>query len=345
MSNKRHLKQSHKQKHGQFYTSKANEMLTGWERLVQNKVALDPFCGNGDLLDWALNNGASKAKGYDIEPQQPFYNKNDSLMNPPDYTGAFLVSNPPYLASNKCRHGDKSPYEKWKQSDYYKCHLASLWPLCEEGILILPSNFFCESNSKARQLFFSHYEIVEAKYWNQPIFEDATTGIVAFHFRKGSGLSFPCTIYPENKTITMELSAKDGYMHGRDFFAYINGPQYDIERVLIDGTPNTNIVVGCLDKGKYPTGFHYNAGAPITVKKSVITTYQVSVPFELTEEQQKKVIEVANAKLNHYRSLYDGMFLSNYLGANQKILSQYYAKMLLCRAIDSVLQNVNTLPI
>jgi hypothetical protein len=337
---KRHLLTTEKQYKGQYYTTVANKLLNGWEKYTEGKCVLDPFVGAGDLLRWASN--AKKVTGYDIDPAAPGALLNDSLMDPPDYTGSFLISNPPYLSSNKCRDGDKRPYQKWGQSDYYKCHLASLLPNnCEEGILILPSNFISESNAKARELFFSDYEILELRYWREPTFEDTNTGIVAFVFKKASTRVpkrvVPTTLYPQNVSFDMTLERRYKWLWGQDFFDTLNSANdYEYTRA-VEVVPNTNIVVGCLDNGRYSTGFHYNEEDPIIVKKSVITTFQLMTPYEFTLEEQKEIVRVANELLANFREQYHSMFLSNYLGATQKIMSQTYAFRLVNAATDIVL--------
>lgn len=76
------------------------------------------------------------------------------------------------------------------------------------------------------------------------------------------------------------------------------------------------------------------------VPKTVITNFQVNtVGFSLTSEEQQKVIEVANQKLQHMRSEYHSMFLSNYMGATQKIMSVSIAKAFLSDAVHSALDN------
>lgn len=350
LETKRHLLTTEKQYLGQYFTTNADNILLGWEHLVKDKEIIDPFAGGKDLINWAMHNGAQKYYAYDIEPKSSDIIQNDSLMTPPSYEGKFVISNPPYLASNKCRNGDKRPYKKWDQSDYYKCHMASLYPTCEEGILIVPSNFLSESNRKAREMFLFNYNIIDCKYWNEPVFDDATTGITAFHFKKKdvsshSKQTFSCVLLPENKSFQMELEKKYGYLFGKEFFDHIDVSMYNINAATIgDDCPNTNIIIGFLDNGKYKTGFHYNDGECLYVKPTVITTYQVNVEGVcLSVNEQKEVIRVANDILNRYRAKYHSMFLSNYLGANQKILSQSYAKKILSKSIDIVLDRISIL--
>jgi methylase of polypeptide subunit release factors len=38
---------------------------------------------------------------YDIEPKQSYIIQRDTLKNPPNYDGKFILTNPPYIARNK----------------------------------------------------------------------------------------------------------------------------------------------------------------------------------------------------------------------------------------------------
>lgn len=341
---KRHTKQNSKQSLGQYFTTNADRILSGFEHYVIGKDVVDPFSGNWDLLSWASKNGATSIYGYDIDPKNEDTEQRDSLKNPATNYGKMVITNPPYLAANKSKGAYKEIFGKWKQSDLYKCFLASLARLdTDEAIVIIPSNFFCESNSKARDVLFSDYDITYAKYWREQVFDDATTGVCAIHLKRREGFNygrqeFDCLILPENKTVKMMLERQYGYIHGGHEVALLD-KSYQFEKAEDPATlPNTNIVVGCLDNGKYKLGFHYSTGAAIITPKTVITTFQVnSVGFLLTEEDQREVIAVANQNLSRLRAKYESMFLSNYMGATQKIMSVNIAKALLSDAVKSVI--------
>lgn len=337
---KRHIITSKKQYLGQYFTTEAEKILDGWEHYVDGKHVIDPFVGNKDLLSWATRAGARSTLGYDIDPQYDDVISNDSLINPPDYKDCFLISNPPYLAANKCRTGDKRPYQIWKQSDYYKCHIASLrLRNCSEGILIIPSNFFSESNATIRNLFFKDYKILEMRYWREKVFKDTNHGITAFVFKSDSQDStrqVPFELFPEGTKDIMILEEKYKWLWGQEFFDYLEDNWLGLHK-YISGESNTNIIVGCLDNGKYPTGFHYNDGEPRKTPKSVITTFQLNSNYPLATDVQKKIVRLANERLEYFREKYHSMFLSNYLGATQKILSQKYAIGLLNGAATEII--------
>ena len=73
---------------GQFFTTNADYILHGLNSFVKGKDIIDPFAGNGDLLNWALKNNAKKVIGFDcdsrfVDNKKVFFN--DSLASPKEY--------------------------------------------------------------------------------------------------------------------------------------------------------------------------------------------------------------------------------------------------------------------
>jgi hypothetical protein len=345
---KRHTVQNAKQSMGQYFTKNAERIMSGFESYVSGKDIIDPFSGEWDLLMWAKGNGSKSITGYDIDPKNSDTIRFDSLIQHADYTGRMVLTNPPYLSANKSKGKYKDVYSRWEQNDLYKCFLASLSRRnASEAIVIIPSNFLCESNSRARDTLFSDYDIVKAKYWREQVFDDATTGVCALYLKRSGDIlcrgiqDFECEILPEGKTIRMVLEREFDYIHGGEELSKLNR-SFDFERIEEDTEHvNTKIIVGCLDNGRYGLGFHMNSGPDIKVPKTVITTFQVnSVGISLTLDQQQRVVSLSNGRLFEMRKKYDGMFLSNYMGATQKIMSMNIAKTFLSDATKKVVDNV-----
>lgn len=49
---------------GQSFTTNADYVLQGLGGFVKVKTVIDPFAGNGGLLNWTLKNNAKKAVGW-----------------------------------------------------------------------------------------------------------------------------------------------------------------------------------------------------------------------------------------------------------------------------------------
>jgi len=329
---KRHTAQTHQQKMGQYFTTNADYILDGYESVVKNKTVIDPFAGGKDLLNWASRCGASNVIGYDLEPKSDDITQNDSIANPPQYSGV-VVSNPPYLSKNKFK-GDKGVFDQWGQNDLYKCHLASL-SNCDEAIVIIPSNFLCEGRATAREMLFKTHYIVSAKYWNTPVFEDATTGICVIHIKKGVRPYQRFQLYhgTENTSFEMKLEKRYNYLHGKDFLEIVQSVSGKFKVVKTDvgmSRPNTNIVLGLLDKGAWRLGLSYNEGEAIYCSPKSFTTYQLTLPGKtLSEDDQRKLVKEFNEILVSHRDRYHDMFLSNFMGPKQKILSRKMAHSLI----------------
>ena len=339
---KHNIEKTKKDLLGQYMTTNADVLLENYKGLVLDRVVLDPCEGHGDLTNWAWKNGATDIEGYDIEPvldhteYRDLYSTDQPL---PDYSGKLIVTNPPYLSSN--RSDDKTVFDTWKQNDLYKCYLATLsYHNVDEAIIIQPSNFLFESRSGAREMLFENYNIKQAEYWEHPVFDDAVIGIMTMHIQKkdfpqiGQDQNF--TIINRTKDISTDvtLEARYNYLDGKEFFDYIrNAPRHSFERVH-EGMdpPNSNIVLSIME-GTHGICLLYNDAEPIYTPEKSFTTYQINLPFELSEAEQREAVNEFNKILNGYRKQYDSRFLSNYIAAEQKILSRDYANKLLAKIL------------
>ena len=338
---KRHTTQDDKQRQGQYFTTNATELLKDLEDTVRNAIVCEPFAGGGDLVEWCYSNGAQGVKAYDIQPQNETIIVNDSIRTP-WYEGCdVVVTNPPYLSRNK--NQDKRPYEQWGQSDLYKCHLASIVASdIKEGIVILPSNFISESNSKIRDLFFSRFKLDFVRYYRYPVFDDATTGICVIKFSRWIPEAHMTVVidthYPD-KVVSKDyqLRKEYGWLPGLEFFEYIYADTQPLEVKILREGEGTNILISLLTNGKYPLGAHYNDGETFYASEKTFTTYQVKVNTDMSEDIQRNVVDKYNKMLYTYMNKYESLFLANYMGAEQKIKSRRYSGLLLSRCIKETM--------
>ena len=173
-----------KSKLGQFYT-------TNYEYILQNLIIpeettciIEPFAGNGDLLNFIKNKDKYTIESYDIEPKQDYIIKRDTLKNPPNYDNKFVLTNPPYLARNKC--DDKEIYNKYNTNDLYKCFLLDIIDSnCLGGIIIIPLNFISsirKSDIELRKLFLEKFNIVNLNIFEEQVFNDTKYSVCSFQF-------------------------------------------------------------------------------------------------------------------------------------------------------------------
>jgi hypothetical protein len=162
---------------GQYYTTNTQVILDGLTVPYRYTKIIEPFCGNGDLIDWWKSTQPTldiQVECYDIDPQTHYTIKRNTLLNPPDYNGSFILSNPPYLARNKS--DDKTLFDKYDQNDLYKCFIKTiLLCSCMGGILIVPLNFFCSiriSDIDLRKQFLETYQIIRMNLFDDAVFDD-----------------------------------------------------------------------------------------------------------------------------------------------------------------------------
>lgn len=328
---------------GIYNTEKADFLLENFTHLVSGREVVDPFVGEWHLMDWAEKNGATSARGYDVELTDKRTQHNDYFQEPVMIKdNELVVTNPPFLSSNRNKRGDRRPYEKFGQNDYYKCYLASLAQTnTNEAIIFMPTNFFCETSKKAREAFFKDYTIKYGEYWTQPTFDGVQISLCVIHIvrEKKTVHEFTLLNRTTDEEVNMSITSAYGYRSGKEFWDYIHdAPDYTLVKTD-DGMPqaNTNIVVSLLDGGSYGLGLYYNEGIPIYCRPKSFTTYQITTDLLITEEQQKEIVKDFNDTLDSYRNKYASMFLSNYIDAKQKIMSRTIAHGLLSKCIEKVI--------
>lgn len=331
------LSQSKQDLLGQYNTENVEEILKNFKHLCKNRKIVDPFVGEWHLLDWAKDNGATSLRGFDIEKLQQRTQLNDYFLTPIQIEESELViTNPPYLSSNRNKNGDKVPYVKFKQNDYYKCYLATLKETnTEEAVIIIPTNFFCETSKKAREVLFKDYTVVYGEYWTQSVFKGVNISICAIHVKKSKQKEHKFTMVerPSGFRVEMEISKFGDYRHGKEFFEFID----KVEPIKFNKTnigepaPNTNIIVSLLDKGKYGLGLTYNEGEPIYCNPKSFTTYQITSPIEISKDDQKRIVKEVNEKMKYFREKYRSFFLGYFIDAEQKILSRTFINKMITK--------------
>ena len=155
---------------GQFYTVNSSYILDGL--YLPPKTAscvIEPFAGKGDLVQWLTNQGNTlPVESYDIDPKNTSDTRRDTLMNPPNYKDSWIITNPPYLARNKC--DEKEIFDKYNTNDLYKCFITSLTrqEQCAGGIFIIPAGFFLSPRAldvRCRNDFLTKYKLLKVKYF------------------------------------------------------------------------------------------------------------------------------------------------------------------------------------
>lgn len=225
------LKEELEKELGQFYTKNSDYILKGLNLRREARI-VEPFVGEGDLLTWISMFEPSSIEVYDIDPRVDAI-RQDTLLNPPNYKGRYVVTNPPYLAKNKNKN--KTIYEKYKVGDLYKAFLKTLVEgEAEGGVVIVPLNFLCDRDNDIRSLFFEKYKITKMNIFEEQVFADTSYTVCSFSFEKGRHTqSFVADVYPSGDQIEIDIKPEYGYRIGGELYNDIES-EYKFGRLTLD---------------------------------------------------------------------------------------------------------------
>lgn len=294
---------------GQFYTTNSEYITQGLlDIFPSDGVVIDPFVGNGDLVRLVDN----KLEIYDIDPQIEGTIELDSLMNPVDYVGKWIFTNPPYLAKNK--NTDKTIYDKYRTDDLYKASLLSILD-CNGGIIILPLNFFSSDNGEVREKFLSKFKIVSVNVFEENVFDDTSYTVCAFSFIKEDNVeqNIKFKFFPTGKELDIKLIKSNQYKIGYEIYN-LKQSHIKIRRLLIgEEIPNSKIFLNAIDTGTELGKIRLSIREePFFGKKTDRAFATIIFDKTFTEEQQQLIVDEFNTRLNFYRDSYNSMFLTNY---------------------------------
>lgn len=334
------VSKTNKQKLGQFFTTNYKYILSNLS--IPNNITkiIEPFCGNGDLLNFfdtqeivsdtisgahlKNNNIFEKCKNkytlecYDIEPKHKYIIKRDTIKTPPNYSNAFIITNPPYLSRNKSEN--KEMFDKNDVNDLYKCHIKDLLtnnPI--GGIIIIPLNFFCSIRNmdiELRKKFLNTYIVKQLNIFEEQVFDDTTYTVCSFQYeyKPNSNQEIPITIYPSKKKLSFLLNEENNYTIGGEIYNIKDNDDYKITRLLEKETSNTNLVLKAIDDNENSKiKLEYVSDDKIYYGKISARTYAtLTITPKISDEIQKKIANEFNKYLNEKRDKYNSLFLTNY---------------------------------
>ena len=242
---------NNKQNLGQFYT-------TNWMKILKNlhlpKIGskiIEPFVGAGDLLTYCKTLKAPEdIECYDIDPiiSVPDAIQQDTLLNPPTYTGNTVITNPPYLARNKSKN--KDIFDKYKTNDLYKCFIKEIIkqkPV--SGIMIIPLNFWSGmriADSSIRGEFLQNYDITHLNIFTESVFDDTDYTVSSFSFvlnPNKTTRSIKTTIVGHQlKELTLNLKKEQKWVIGYDVLNTKQNPAIKFVRIVENQPKPPNMV-------------------------------------------------------------------------------------------------------
>lgn len=314
---------------GQFYSTKADYLFQGLFLETNIKKIIEPFAGDlhlGKYLEpFLTENPHIGIEYYDLIPKHSNIQARDTLLCPPDYSKAWVVTNPPFLARNK--NTEKTYYQKYNQNDLYKCFLISLIEgNCLGALLIIPLNFWCSSRQidvSMRQTFLQHYTVEKLNIFEEAVFDDTSYTVCSFKCIKKpipSSISqtIPTMVYPSQKKLSLVLQSTP--IIGLDIYHLPTSTKHRISRAISknkDSPGLTNIVIKCIDDNresricaKIVENKDRYIDETIGSKRRSYLTLVIEPPISLC--QQNKLVSSFNDTLEKYRDLYHSLFLTNY---------------------------------
>lgn len=332
---------SNKKNLGQFFTTNYEYILQNFN-IPDNVInIIEPFSGNCDLIKFIKNITKYNIEYYDIEPKLDYIIQRDTILNPPDYSNKFILTNPPYLARNKAK--DKILFDKYSQNDLYKCFIFNLINnQCLGGIIIIPLNFWCsirKNDIELRKKFLNIYNILNINIFEETVFDDTSYTICSFQFeikkqKKDLDIniifnnlninkdlnSINVIIYPSKKEIKISLNNDNNYIIGGEIYKLKQNKKYIINRLTsknIQYKLNTNILVKCIDDNiNNKIKLSYVSDDLIYIDEtpnlSSRTYATLVITPKLNKDEQLKLVNDFNTFLEDYREKYHSLFLTNY---------------------------------
>ena len=315
---------------GQFYTTNYNYILQNLELPENTTHIIEPFAGNGDILNFIENKEENKyeIECYDIEPKQSWITTRDTILNPPNYKSKFILTNPPYLARNK--NDNKILYDKYNVNDIYKCFIKEIiFQKPIGGIIIIPLNFWSsirKMDIKLRQCFLETFYVERVNIFEEKVFEDTTYSVCSMKFLLGQQKQNPIKfdIYPNSKKIEIIMDSKNNYTIGGEIYKFgLENNTYKVDRILKDSPQEfyTNILIKCIDdneNNKINAKIVDTKDIYIDTTKNKSSRSYMSLLIEpsIDINKQQKLVDNFNELLNKYRQKYNSLFLTNYRESN-----------------------------
>ena len=301
---------------GQFYSTNVDRILEGMS--VPHGVAVvEPFAGNLDLVRWSK---LDTVETYDVAPLHDCTTRRDTLIDPPDYSGKFVLTNPPYRS--RANNPDKTIYEKYNVSDLFNAFLCTIENAIG-GIVILPLIFFTAQKkmfAQSRDKFMSRFKITRINYFEEPVFDDTTTTIVSFQFEKSDIVLdeqiIQWNIYGDKHVVkTFTHHKKYDWLVGGYMFDLPQHPSIKISRRRPGKETScfvSNMTLRALDYRESPIHMKYIDDQNHKSKNSPGAYHTFEFNREFTPDKQKRIVDAFNEFLFEKREAHHSLFMAMY---------------------------------
>ncbi|WFA09587.1 Eco57I restriction-modification methylase domain-containing protein [Tissierella sp. Yu-01] len=313
---------SKKKELGQFYTTNAQYITDGLlDIFPEGATIVEPCAGNWDLLN--LVKDKYKVEAYDLDPKNDKTEKRDTLLNPLDYKGRWVLTNPPYL--HKTRTKERAVFEKYDVQDLYKASMLTMLE-AEGGILVIPLNFISDGDDEFRKRFLSKFMIKKFKVFEKPVFDDTTIPICAFSFIRceNSSQALDITFFPGKERKIFHIKYDEGYRVGIEVFN-LKQSSVEIKRLTTKSEvpPLTYLHLRTIDSGTEQGKIEMFLDRKECFNRGDSSSY-ITLTFDkyIPLKYQKALVRDFNKEFNVYRKKYNSMFMTCFKGCGRDMVQR-----------------------
>jgi hypothetical protein len=214
-------------------------------------------------------------------------------------------------------------------NDLYKCFLSSVVKQnnCRGGIFIIPAGFFFSPRDidvRCRHEFLSKYKLTKVKYFEETVFDDTSTTVVAIAFEKSANEMKEQTVewvlLPSKEVKQFTLSAKNDWIIGGEIYKLPIPDGISVRR-HVEGQPiktgeqQTFMTLNALDSGskdgRICMSYQANYIYPAKECSRSYATLRIQGKT-LSEEEQKQLCKEFTDFVEQKRQETNSFFLPQY---------------------------------
>lgn len=282
-----------------------NTVVQSFLQRIQLNSAIDPFAGQGDLLNLCKSEYGMSISGLDIQ-EDLGWPVNDSLKSIPKSEDSVCVTNPPYLANYSAKRKSMwnmvgEYFEETGRSDLYEIALDRCLESFDYIVAIIPETFLHSSYPKGRCAYISILE--------ENPFEDTTFPVCVTCWVPEAGQD-PLIFLNDDEVMRFSEMVRMKGEVSRNKRVVFNNPDGNVGLRVVDGTKAGDRI--CFVPA---TEFDYPRSS-IKVSSRLMT--YLDVPELNTEKEIADFCTRANAILESYRERSRDILLSGFKGNNKE---------------------------
>ena len=282
-----------------------NTVVQSFLQRIQLNSAIDPFAGQGDLLNLCKSEYGMSVSGLDIQ-EDLGWPVNDSLKLIPENAESVCVTNPPYLANYSAKRKSMwnmvgEYFEETGRSDLYEIALDRCLESFDYIVAIIPETFLHSSYPKERCAYISILE--------ENPFEDTTFPVCVTCWVPEAGQD-PLIFLNDDEVMRFSEMVRMKGEVSRNKRIVFNNPDGNVGLRVVDGTKVSDRI--CFVPA---TQFDYPRSS-IKVSSRLMT--YLDIPELNTEKEIADFCARANAILESYRERSRDILLSGFKGNNKE---------------------------